>query len=147
MSTVDFSTIISDDDSISHQSLDLMLITISALSIIKMWSYIIGVLVLLAFLLLYKMIILPVRLKNYYANLFRKHGFRVYELPYRAHTSPFYEEWGKSFQDKRDAFFKHRHVYCNYDVIVTNSLRNPEVILLNPELILELVSPEKFPII
>ena len=55
-----------------------------------MIEYILTCLLLLAAYLAYKWIIVPKKEMAYYANLFRKHGFKVTELPYDPSGSPIY---------------------------------------------------------
>ena len=65
------------------------------------------------------------------------------EFPYKPLGAPYYEVLADCFEKKRDTFYNHKNEYFDKDVIVSNVLTHPEVVLLNPVLIKELLSVEK----
>jgi hypothetical protein len=62
------------------------------------------------------------RMKAYYAKLFRRQGYKVLELPYEIAGAPHFNEWEHNYKEKGDAFYNYRHDYFNYDVIVSNTV-------------------------
>jgi len=45
---------------------------------------------------------------------------------------------------KGDALIRHKNEYVPVSVIITNALTSPDIVLMNPDLIKEMTSPEKF---
>jgi hypothetical protein len=108
-----------------------------------MWIYIQLVIFLLVAFYSHKWLVHPLSMRALYAREFRKQGYKVLELPYRPWTSPYLAERASASKKKKD----NTNVYGDYDVLITNTMANAEIIVLKPQLIIELLSPEKLPLI
>jgi hypothetical protein len=112
-----------------------------------MLSYIAALLIILLGYSINRWLIKPMKLKTRYAKHFQDRGYKVLELPFKPTTAPYYLNIFNNAVKNKDPYYQHKHDYFNYDVIVTNVLRQPCVTCINPELILEITGPEKVSIL
>ena len=108
-----------------------------------MFALLLALIVSVATYLAWKLYFKPKKMRRHYTELFRKNGYKVAELPFKPLATPYYDQWVQAFEQKQDSFYFHKHEYFNYDIIVSNIINNPQIIVLNPELIKELFSSEK----
>ena len=76
-------------------------------------------------------------------KLFKNQGYKVVVLPFAPLNAPYYDEQICSAEDKKDSFYFHKNQYYDSDVIISNLINNLHIIVIKPELIKELISPEK----
>ena len=64
------------------------------------------------------------------------------ELPFRPLTVPFYDDLAASTSEKGDPYYEHKRKYTSVDVMVTNVLVRPNIVLMNPDMIKEMISAQ-----
>ena len=72
---------------------------------------------------------------DYYTKLFRKHGYRVVELPYSPLGSTFYDQFTHDELAKGDAFYSHKKIYPEVDVLVCNMLNQIDICIMNVDMV------------
>ena len=97
-----------------------------------MLEYFLTILILLGAYTIVRCVILPKRERNQYAKLFRKHGYRVIELPYQPFGAPYYDKVLKAEKKKEDPLHHHKHVYPGSDILIGNILTRPQIVIMNP---------------
>ena len=112
-----------------------------------MLGYILSVTIFSLAWFLYKWVIRPMKQKRHYAKLFRDKGFKVLELPFKPLGAPYFEMITKAFKENKDSFYHNKHHFHEYDLIVTNVLQHPELIVLKFDIVKELISPEKLTVL
>ena len=100
-----------------------------------MLAYICGLMLLMVIYLFYKWVFLPKRVFNHYAKSFRAHGYKVHEIPFAPYTVPFFTDIIGNGTKHKDALYSHKHSYVGKDLVLTNMLTRPSMILMNEELI------------
>jgi len=106
-----------------------------------MFAYICGLLIILAIYLTYKWVIYPRKELARYAKLFKTHGYKVIEMPFKPYSAPFFIQFVEDKDKHSDPIYTHRHIYPTNDIILSNLLTKPEIIIMNAQMIREVMSP------
>ena len=92
----------------------------------------------------FKLIWQPWRLYKWYADNFKKQGYKVLEVPFRPFGVPMLEYYNMS-KDVDDAFALIKEQYPNYDVVLMNMFNTIILDFANPDIHQEFLSAEKMP--
>ena len=97
------------------------------------------VILLIVAFIAFKLIWQPWRLHKWYAENFRKQGFKVLEVPFRPFGATMLDYYDLS-KDTDDAMARIKETYPNYDVVIMNAFNNIFVDLAHPDLHQEFLS-------
>jgi hypothetical protein len=92
---------------------------------------------------LHKYYIKPLKLRRHYLNIFKKLGYKVYELPFKPFGAPNYDAHAYYTAQKKDALYGSKYVYQGYDVVLGNILNLPNILFINYKLAQEIHSVDK----
>ena len=92
---------------------------------------------------IYKWIISPKRQIAHYTKMFKLQNYNVAELPFKPHLTPFYDDLGKQSQANHDPYYEHKRRLVHTDIIITNALVRPNIVLMNANMIKEMMTSEK----
>lgn len=93
--------------------------------------------------LIYQKVLLPRRIQAWYKKTLEDLGYKVLNIPFKPFRDPFKDRAIECTQAKSDTFWEEKHLYPNFDVVVTNVSDVVCLILINPDLISELLTPDK----
>ena len=108
-----------------------------------MLAYVIAILFLLVAYLVNNWLIKPRREIAHYVDMFKRNGFKVIQLPYIPLESHFFDEVHQDIERKKDPFYSFKRVYPTTDILVGNVLNKPQIVVMNPDILKEMMSPGK----
>lgn len=72
---------------------------------------------------------------NAYEKAFTARGYKVVKLPFHLFANPYVDAWNQDAEKHRDPMYRFKNDYTGVDVIVTNNLYRPFIVLTNPSMI------------
>ena len=105
-----------------------------------MLLYIVALLCLFALYVVYRYYLVPKRITDHYARVFKEKGYKVYHYPFKFLGVPHLEQALRNIDTKKDGTYDFKHTLVGYDVIVANFLADPFIGFINPELGKELTT-------
>ena len=91
----------------------------------------IGFILLLVSYYSYQWIIKPRRLIRNYVKSFRNAGYKVKEYPFNFLGAPYFQNFKKAADEKDDPLYYHKNEYYKVDMVITNVLNRPSIVLMN----------------
>lgn len=85
----------------------------------------------------------PNKLFHWYQHTLEAIGYRVLVYPYQPFKISLTESQKLCEQEHQDAFHHEKHVWPNYDVVISNTSRQLTLTLINPQLLRHFFAPEK----
>lgn len=70
-------------------------------------------------------------------------GYKVYRLPFKPFSATLYELYSQYGEQKGDACYANKHIYKDYDVIISNIVFYPSLVFANINLGKEILAADK----
>ncbi len=96
-----------------------------------MFEYITAAILALILWFVYRFYIKPQKLIAFYCRQLESKGFRVYRMPFKFMSMPFYEMLYNDSINHQDSFYSLKQMENNFDFVVTNMLSTAYVTTCN----------------